>query len=164
MKRAAASILAMALALCLAACSGPGVPSDTDPVALGESLTAKAEALPDITVVSSENEYATGAELFPYLSDMDYAKVAGFYLAYSTAGSAEEIAVISVKDPADLAEARASLEAHLENRLGIFRTYDPSQAAMVEDAKIVAVGDTAALFICANAEALSSAFREAMGQ
>ena len=162
MKRAAASILAMALALCLAACSGSGGGSSVDPVALGESMLAKCENLPDMDTVSSSDE--DGPELFQYVSDMDYGKVSGYYLAYASGGSAEEIAVIHVRDSADLAQARASLEAHLDNRLGIFRTYDPSQAAMVEDAKIVAVGDTAALFICANAEALSSAFREAMGQ
>ena len=163
MKKLSAALAALILALALAACGGPGASSDTDPVALGESLTAKAEALPDMTVVSSENEDATGAELFPYLSDMDYAKVAGFYLAYSTAGTAEEIAVISVKDPADLAEARASLEKHLQDRLGIFRTYDPAQASMLETAEITASGSTAALFICENSDELAGAFREAAG-
>lgn len=159
MRRAVCAALAlMILVLGLAACGTNGSTA-TDPVALGESLTAKAEALPDMTVVSSESKEATGAELFPYLSDMDYSKVAGYYLAYSTAGSAEEIAVIRVKDAADLPEAKASLERHLDNRAGIFRTYDPEQVSMVQSARIVTAGDMAALFVCQNADSLASEFR-----
>ena len=112
-----------------------------------------------MTAVSSENEAATGAELFPYLSDMDYAKVAGFYLSYATGGSPEEIALITVRDSADLAEARASLERHLENRRNLFRTYDPEGEALLAKARLTSAGDTAALFVCENAAALESAFR-----
>ena len=85
--------------------------------------------------------------------------MAGYYLAYASAGTAEEIAVIRLKDSADTAGARASLERHLENRMGIFRVYDPEQAAMLENARIAVSGDMAALFICKNSDALDSAFR-----
>lgn len=158
MRRAVCAALALMLVLGLAACGGNGG-SAAGPVELGESLVARAENLPDMTCVSSEGKDATGAELFPYLSDMDYSKVAGYYLAYSTAGSAEEIAVIRVKDAAALPEAKASLERHLENRAGLFRTYDSEQAAMLGKAEIVAAGDTAALIICENASELASALR-----
>lgn len=154
MKRAACAVLA--LALLLSACGQANSKKGSDPVALGEKLTAQASGLPDMTVVSSQT--SDGEELFPYISNMDYAKTDGYYLSYAAGGSAEEIALIRVKDPASLAEARASLEKHLEDRKGIFRTYDPAQAAMVDSAKIVAEGDTAALFVCENASELAGAF------
>ena len=160
MKRLLAAALLLTLALSLAACGGG---HGTDPVTLGAVLVEKAEALPDMTTVSSESRDAAGAELFPYLSDMDYSLVAGFYLSYSTSGSAEEIALIRVKDPRDLAEARASLERHLSSRSNLFRTYDPGQNAMVEAAHIAASGDTAALFICKNAGELEREFKAALG-
>ncbi len=161
MRRMATALLALALALVLglAACGTQDDSSGADPVALGESLTEKAEGLPDMTVVSSET--ADGADLFQYLSDMDYGKVAGYYMAYASAGSAEEIAVIRLKDSADAAEAKASLERHLENRIGLFRTYDPAQAAMLEKARIAVNGDLAALIICENSDTLETAFRQA---
>ena len=43
--------------------------------------------------------------------------------------------------------------------MGIFRVYDPEQAAMLENARIAVSGDMAALFICKNSDALDSAFR-----
>ena len=159
MKRIAALAICAALALALAGCGGGDGGPRADTVKLGARLAERAEGLPDMTAVSSENEAATGAELFPYLSDMDYAKVAGFYLSYATGGSPEEIALTTVRDAADLAEARASLERHLENRRNLFRTYDPEGEALLAKARLASVGDTAALFVCENAAALESAFR-----
>ncbi len=161
MKKTLATLTALILALALAACGTQGGSDGADPVALGEAMLAKAKALPDMTVVSSET--ADGEELFPYLSNMDYGKVAGYYMAYATAGTAEELAVISLKDAADVDEARASLEKHLQNRMGLFRVYDPEQASMLENARITAQGSCVALIICANADEVDGAFRSQGG-
>ncbi len=157
MKKPCALLLALALALSLAACGG-GVGA-TDPVALGEELTAKAEGLPDMTAVSSGSGEAAGAELFRFLSDLDYAKVRGYYMAYATAGSPEEIAVIALRDPADLAEARASLERHIENRRSLFRTYDPEGEALLARARVLTTDDSAVVLVCENADELAAALR-----
>ena len=155
MRRAAAGALLLALALSLAGCGGHG---GADPIALGERLASMAEGLPDMTAVTSGGE-ATGAELFPYLSDMDYGLVEGFYLSYATAGSAEEIALIRVKDASDLAEARASLERHLENRRNTFRTYDPEGEALLARARVLTTDDSAVVLVCENADELAAALR-----
>lgn len=161
MKRLISAALALCLALVLAACGkGPG---GADIFELGAELSGMAEALPDMTSVSSEGGEATGAELFPYLSDMDYSLVAGFYLSYATGGSAEEIALIKVKDAGSLPLAQASLERHLEGRRNLFRTYDPAGAALLDGARISASGDVAALIICENSAEVAGAFRRAMG-
>ena len=155
MRRAAAAALLLALALSLAGCGGH---EGADPIALGERLASMAEGLPDMTAVTSGGE-ATGAELFPYLSDMDYGLVEGFYLSYATAGSAEEIALIRVKDASDLAEARASLERHLENRRNTFRTYDPEGEALLARARVLTTDDSAVVLVCENADELAAALR-----
>ena len=160
MRRLFALLLILALALGLAACGSQGGSKAADPLALGEELKSRAEGLPDMTTVSSGGDEATGAELFPYLSDMDYSKVAGYYLSYATAGSPEEIALIRVKDASDLAEARASLERHLENRRNIFRTYDPAGAALLDKARITASGDLAAIIVCENSDELERELRK----
>ena len=78
MRRTAITLLALAMVLALAACgSGGDAAQGADPVALGEKLLSQAEDMPDMTVVSSET--ADGADLFQYLSDMAYDKVAGYY-------------------------------------------------------------------------------------
>lgn len=157
MKKLGIALAAFALTLSLAACGSGGGSSAADPVKLGEAMLSEARDLPDMTVVHSGT--ADGEELFPYLSGMDYGKVSGYYMAYATAGSAEEIAVISLKDSSDAAEARASLEKHLQDRLGIFRVYGPDQAAMLENALISARDGSVALIICSNADEVEGVFR-----
>lgn len=158
MKRLAILALTLVLALCLAACGGGGAgASAADPVALGKSLSGQAADLPSMETVSSESE--DGEQLFKYLSDLDYGKVAGYYMSYAAAGTAEEIAVIRLRDSADAAEARASLERHLESRRGLFRVYDPEQAAMLEKAVLVSEGDVVAIIICENASDLAGSLR-----
>ena len=79
MRRTAITLLALAMVLALAACgSGGDAAQGADPVALGEKLLSQAEDMPDMTVVSSET--ADGADLFQYLSDMAYDKVAALFI------------------------------------------------------------------------------------
>lgn len=152
-------LIAAIMLLSLCAC-GTAKSSGADPVELGKAMLDKASDMPDMSVVSSSDK--DGEELFKYVSDLPYDKVAGYYLAYASAGSAEEIAVIRLKNSADAAEAKASLERHLESRLGLFKVYAPDQAASVEAARIVTEGDTLALFVCKNADSLSGELQKAM--
>ncbi len=162
MKRALTFALAAALALSLAACGAPRR-GRVDAAALGAELTGLAEALPEMESVASGSSGAEAARLFPYLSDMDYGLVEGYYMAYAAGGSAEEIAVIAVKDPGDLGEARASLERHLDGRRGLFAVYDPAGAALLDSARVASAGSAAALLVCENARELEAAFLEAAG-
>ena len=148
-----------AMLLMLAACGAPAEGRGTDPVALGETLLQQGQDLPAMSVVTSQDEDGEG--LFPYLSDLAYDKVEGYYFAYAAGGTAEEIAVIRLKDSADGAQARASLERHLEDRLGIFRVYDPEQVPAVEDARILVEGEMVAMLICPNSGELEQTFRQA---
>lgn len=159
MRRRIVTAAMAAVLLLLSACGGPQSGQGTDPIALGKSLTEQAEGLPVMSVMSSDDE--RGEELFPYLSDLDYDKTDGYYFAYAKDGTAEEIAVIRLKDAGDAAEAKASLERHVETRLGMFRVYGPDQAPLVEDARISTAGSLVALVICGDADAVVAAFQQA---
>ena len=152
MKRTIALLLAAAL--CALAGCGAQDGGGHDPSALGEAMYAAAEGLPAMAVVEND------AELFRYVSDLDYGLVEGYYLAYAEGGSAEELAVITVKDAADVKDARASLERHLADRLGLFRVYDPDEASAIESASIAVDGDTVALAVCDNAEAVTALIKQ----
>ena len=51
-------------------------------------------------------------ENFKHISDLDYSKVDSYFVSYSEEGLADEIAVIAVKDPQDVKEAKESLDDH----------------------------------------------------
>ena len=162
MRKSGLAAALAALLLLLTACGGPegSAGRDVDPIALGERLCQQAQALPAMDTVTSDG--ADGEGLFRYLSDLSYDRVAGYYFAYARGGTAEEIAVIRLKDSGDGAQARASLERHREKRLGIFRVYGPEQAAAVESGRILVAGEMVALFICENTDELAAAFQQAL--
>jgi predicted small secreted protein len=141
-------ICALLLALLLTACGGTGSSAGQDPIELGEAMTEAAQDLPAMSTVTSQDD--DGAELFRYLSDLDYDKVDGYYFSYASAGTAEEIAVIRLKSADDADEAKASLECHREDRLGIFEFYSPDQVPMAEDGEIRSQGNMVVLAFCQN--------------
>ena len=87
----------------------------------------------------------------------------GYYFAYAEAGTAEEIAVIRLKDPADAEEAKASLARHVRDRQGIFEVYDPAQVVLVKEARVLTSGVMVALVICGEPGPAETAFRQGCG-
>lgn len=163
MKEARRLVLTLLLVLCLPAAlagcgesSGDGAGVQADMEALQQAMVAADPSLPDLRSLTSADP---GAEdNFPYLSDFPYEKVAGFLLSFSTTGTADEIAVIQVKDPADAAEARESLERHRQERLKLFQTYGPTEAARVEKGQVIKDGLYALLIICDDVDGVKDAF------
>lgn len=152
---------AAALMMLLAACTPAKPAGGADPIELGQAMVQAAADLPGMSVVTSADE--RGEELFPYLSDLDYGKVDGYYFAYAEAGTAEEIAVIRLKDPADAEEAKASLTRHVRDRQGIFEVYDPAQVVLVKQAQVLTSGVMVALVICGEPGPAETAFRQGCG-
>ena len=101
---------------------------------------------------------ADAKETFSYVSDLPYDKVENFLLSYSTTGKADEIAVIAVKDPADVTKAADSLRAHVESRRKLFLQYGPAEAARVEKAQVFTKDQYAVLIICDDSPAVKTAF------
>lgn len=154
----------LAAVLLLAGCAAPITPTENEPMVsmydLRTAMLAKDPSLPEMTAVSSSDENA--GELFGYLSDLDYEKVEGYFLAYASDGMAYEIAVVALKDAADLPALEASLKAHVQGRVNLYKTYAPEQVAKAQAAEIVSRGRYAALIMCGDQNAVKAAFEESV--
>ena len=108
-------VIALLAVLSLAACGNEG--SGTATVNMKQLQQAMLAAAPSLSeTASTTGDAADAKETFSYVSDLPYDKVENFLLSYSTTGKADEIAVIAVKDSADVTKAADSLRAHVESR------------------------------------------------
>lgn len=157
--------LLLALALLLSGCAKPVEEPETETEAapmvslydLRKAMLAAQPDLPEMTSVSSSDENA--AELFTYLSELDYEKVEGYYLAYAADGkTANEFAVICLKDEADIPALTATLTDHIQYRVNLYKNYLPEQMKQASKAEIVTEGRYAALIMCEDRAAVKAAF------
>ena len=153
MKKVIAIISAFALILTLASCSGA---SNVDINSLKENMLSSAENLPNMKTVTSADENASS--VFQSLSDLDYGKVASYFLSYSADGSPYEIAAVTVKNGSDVGEFEASLREHINSRISLYEDYAPEYAKTAQKAEIVKSGTTVALIMCDNTDDVKQAF------
>lgn len=165
MKNSVKRIVCLALAAALLACAwgcgaketeNPG--KDVDMDALRDAMIAADPTLPELTHATSDGEQA--ASDFTYLSDLDYKLVDEYFYACASAGTAEEIAVIKLKDAGQTAAAMDSLHKHMEARQGTFREYDPEQLPLAENPVIIREGRYVALIVCEKRGLVQNAFRD----
>ena len=150
-------VIALLTVLSLAACGNEG--SGTATVNMKQLQQAMLAAAPSLSeTASTTGDAADAKETFSYVSDLPYDKVENFLLSYSTTGKADEIAVIAVKDPADVTKAADSLRAHVESRRKLFLQYGPAEAARVEKAQVFTKDQDAVLIICDDSPAVKTAF------
>lgn len=153
-------LLLVVLVLALSGCAG----SETGPVDQAYSMEQLQEAMlaADPTLAEgmlSITDQTEDAEAnFPYLSDFPYDEVEGFLLSYSSTGTADEIAVIAVKDPDRVNAAADSLRDHLAYRQKLFATYTPAEAVRAEKGVVFTQGRNAVLIICDDIPAVRTAF------
>ena len=141
----------------LLGCMGCG--QDTPPVSmydLSRAMLAADDTLPEMSYVSSSDENA--AELFSYLSDLDYTLVDSYFLSYSSKGLADEIAVIALKNSADAYAAKKTIDAHVQSRVAMYKQYDPSQTSRVEGAMVFTSGRYVVLIISDKQHEVKNAF------
>ena len=149
-------VIALLAVLSLAACGNEG--SGTATVNMKQLQQAMLAAAPSLSeTASTTGDAADAKETFSYVSDLPYDKVENFLLSYSTTGKADEIAVIAVKDPADVTKAADSLRAHVESRRKLFLQYGPAEAARVEKAQVFTKDQYAVLIICDDSPAVKTA-------
>ena len=91
---------------------------------------------------------------------MDYSKVDKYFLDYAQEGTAEEVAVIKVKNSKDVDEAKKSLEKHIKDRIAFYKSYDPTQVDRANDAQIFVKDDYAVLIVSDNASEIKKAFED----
>ena len=70
-----------------------------------------------------------------------------YFYACASAGTAEEMAVVKLKDKADAAALMDSLADHLEARQDAFAQYDPEQVPLTESAVLTREGRYVALIV-----------------
>ena len=141
----------------LLGCMGCG--QDTPPVSmydLSRAMLAADDTLPEMSYVSSSDENA--AELFSYLSDLDYTLVDSYFLSYSSKGLADEIAVIALKNSADADAAKKTIDAHVQSRVAMYKQYDPSQTSRAEEAMVFVSGRYVVFIISDKQHEVKSAF------
>lgn len=161
-KRILLFCLAALLALSLCACGGEPQSggAQVNMSQLQQAMLAADPTLQQMTSVTSEA--ADGETLFAYVSALPYDKVESFLLSYSSAGQADELAVIAVKDTKDVEEAAQSLRDHVQQRLQLFRQYGPDQAARVEQAQVFTKDNCAVLIIADQSQAVREALEQTL--
>lgn len=147
MKRVKKALLLSLLLLACSGCAGaqPSDKPDLDPAEMVQAMMDVDTTLPEMAERSSQD--ADGEDSFAYLSSLDYGKVDAYFYACADAGTAEEIAVVKLKDKSDAAALMESLLKHVETRKGSFAQYDPEQVPLTEEAVVTREGRYVALIV-----------------
>lgn len=156
LKKLVCFICAALCALSLCACG-----NDSTQVSMYDLQKAMLQAdksLPEMMVTGSWEENAEKA--FSYLSDMEYNKIHGFFLAYAADGMAYEIAVVQLKDKSDASAMEESLNEHVQTRVQMYKTYEPDQVDRASSAKVETIGDCVLLIMCDSPQNVETAFKE----
>lgn len=160
MKKYISCVLIAAMLTMTAGCGSPNSSQASKEAVsiekLQEEMLAADTTLPEMTKVSSADEQA---ELnFTSLSDLSYDVVDSYFYAYATDGTAEEIAVIKLKDASDVPSMMQAMHSHIESRQGTFQEYAPDQVALTEKAVVTRQGTYVALIISAKCGLVQKAF------
>ena len=155
-KRMVCALCAVMLSLSLCACGEKT--KSIDMQALENSMVSADKTLPEMKVSGSWEENAEKA--FSYISDLEYNKIHGFFLAYAADGMAYEIAVVQLKDKSDASAMADSLREHVRSRVQMYKTYEPEQVQRAESAVVKNDGDCALLIMSDAPQNAETAFKE----
>ncbi len=147
-----------ALAMCLSVCACGEKTQKIDMYELQKSMVSADKSLPEMKISGSWDENAEKA--FSYISDMEYNKIHGFFLAYAADGMAYELAVVQLNDKSDAGEMEDSLNEHVQTRVRMYKTYEPEQVQRAENAVVKTVGDCVLLIMSDSPENAETAFKE----
>ena len=147
-----------ALAMCLSVCACGEKTQKIDMYELQKSMVSADKSLPEMKISGSWDEKAEKA--FSYISDMEYNKIHGFFLAYAADGMAYELAVVQLKDKSDAGAMEDTLNEHVQTRVRLYKTYEPEQVQRAENAVVKTVGDCVLLIMCDSPENAETAFKE----
>lgn len=155
-KRMVCALCAVMLSLSLCACGEKT--KSIDMQALENSMVSADKTLPEMKVSGSWDENAEKA--FSYISDLEYNKIHGFFLAYAADGMAYEIAVVQLKDKSDASAMADSLREHVRSRVQMYKTYEPQQVQRAESAVVKTDGDCVLLIMSDAPQNAETAFKE----
>lgn len=155
-KRMVCALCAVMLAFSLCACGEKT--KSIDMQALENSMVSADKSLPEMKVSGSWEENSEKA--FSYISDLEYNKIHGFFLAYAADGMAYEIAVVQLKDKSDASAMADSLREHVRSRVQMYKTYEPEQVQRAESAVVKTDGDCVLLIMSDAPQNAETAFKE----
>lgn len=155
-KRIVCALCAVMLSLSLCACGEKT--KSIDMQALENSMVSADKTLPEMKVSGSWEENSEKA--FSYISDLEYNKIHGFFLAYAADGMAYEIAVVQLKDKSDASAMADSLREHVQSRVQMYKTYEPEQVQRAESAVVKTDGDCVLLIMSDAPQNAETAFKE----
>ncbi len=144
--------------MCLSVCACGEKTQKIDMYELQKSMVSADKSLPEMKISGSWDENAEKA--FSYISDMEYNKIHGFFLAYAADGMAYELAVVQLKDKSDAGAMEDSLNEHVQTRVRMYKTYEPEQVQRAENAVVKTVGDCVLLIMSDSPENAETAFKE----
>lgn len=121
-----------------------------------KAMVDAGESFPNMITVNNNDTDAK--KNFGYISDMDYSKINGYFLSYSSDGLADEIVVIRTSSGNDTKEALESLKAHMEDRIKLYDQYEPEQAVRARNGRTFSKGNYAVLVISEDYEKIKAAF------
>ena len=150
------ALCAVMLSLSLCACGEKT--KSIDMQALENSMVSADKTLPEMKVSGSWEENSEKA--FSYISDLEYNKIHGFFLAYAADGMAYEIAVVQLKDKSDASAMADSLREHVRSRVQMYKTYEPQQVQRAESAVVKTDGDCVLLIMSDAPQNAETAFKE----
>lgn len=151
MKKLMATILA--IGILFTGCSGSGGSSkDIDPAEAAKTLVDGVEFRD--TLVLAEGDIASS-----YYKLDDTIESHAIYVSGS-GGTAEEVAVLKVKDSKDAEAARSILEKRVEDLKFNFEDYVPSEMQKLKSPVIVISGNTAIMVIADDATAAKKAVQD----
>lgn len=99
---------------------------------------------------------------FEILFDFDAEKVSDYAIVYSSALTADEIAVVKLDSSSDANDFESAAQAHIENRLRDFRNYGPDETAKLENAIIDVSGSFCIVIVSEQASEAQDAFKNAL--
>lgn len=155
-KRMVCALCAVMIAFSLCACGEKT--NSIDMQALANSMVSADKSLPEMKVSGSWEENSEKA--FSYISDLEYNKIHGFFLAYAADGMAYEIAVVQLKDKSDASAMADSLREHVQSRVQMYKTYEPQQVQRAESAVVKTDGDCVLLIMSDAPQNAETAFKE----
>lgn len=155
-KRMVCALCAVMLSLSLCACGEKT--KSIDMQVLENSMVSADKTLPEMKVSGSWEENSEKA--FSYISDLEYNKIHGFFLAYAADGMAYEIAVVQLKDKSDASAMADSLREHVRSRVQMYKTYEPQQVQRAESAVVKTDGDCVLLIMSDAPQNAETAFKE----
>lgn len=159
MRKCISIFLICVLAICcLAACGSSSKTADA--VSVGKKVMESATGFPEMKTITSEDKDADIN--FTTLCDFDYDKVCSYYYAYSSDGTAPEIAVVSLKNADDTADLMSSIKDHVKTREGTMQEYTPDQVEMVKSYQLSQENGVVGLFIGQGSAQLDKTFLAAL--